>query len=110
MRFPGIFIVGLLYGAAVPSWADEVDRADAAIGAGVGGAVGAVIGAELGDRNGAIVGSAVGAAIGTAIATEQPTDDGQTIVIEVQPQPVVVIQHSNNERHCPPGQAKKGRC
>jgi outer membrane lipoprotein SlyB len=95
---------------AVPSWADDVNKTDAVIGAGVGAAVGAVIGDELGDRKGAIVGSAVGAAIGTAIATESNSHGGRTIVIEANPQPVIIVQQSKKKHHCPPGQAKKGRC
>ena len=101
---PCLYIAYMLI--AVTSWSDEVSKKDAAIGGGVGGAVGAAIGAELGDREGAIVGSAVGAAIGTAIATE-PSAHKQPVVIEVTP--VVVAGHPKT-RHCPPGQAKKGRC
>lgn len=109
MRILKTLITLCLYGA-IPSWADDVNKTGAAIGGGVGGAVGAVIGAELGDRTGAIVGSAVGAAIGTAVATEQRSDDGRTIIVEADRHLVVVIEQSKKKYHCPPGQAKKGRC
>ncbi len=78
---------------------------DAAIGAGVG----AAIGNEVGGREGAILGGAVGAAIGTA------DSDGKR---HTSRQPETSIRYEVNERsggspsghHCPPGQAKKGRC
>ena len=83
----------------------------AAIGGGVGGAVGAVIGEELGDREGAIIGAGVGAAVGAAIATDGE-DDVQHSEAEDH-QIIVAVQEElppAHGRHCPPGQAKKGRC
>ena len=97
---------------APQAWADD-DKIKAAVGGGIGGAVGAVVGDELGDRKGAIVGSAIGAAIGTAMATaeDKPRVDAvnegnAVVVVEVEVQPNA---HPKG-RHCPPGQAKKGRC
>ena len=92
------------------SWADD-QKTKAAVGGGVGGAVGAIVGEELGDREGAIIGSAVGAAIGTAIAT----NDSEAIREPSEPSAIKVeVDVSANKhphgRHCPPGQAKKGRC
>ena len=87
------------------SWAG--DKLEAAIGGGAGGAVGAVIGDELGDRNGAIIGAAAGAAIGVAIATDddKPSSREDAEVIRE----ISSTGHPQG-RHCPPGQAKKGRC
>ena len=94
--------------AATPGLADDADPKDAAIGGGIGGAVGGAVGAEVGDRKGAIVGAAVGAALGAAIATE---DDGHAKRpnVEVVVTEPVAVGHPKG-RHCPPGQAKKGRC
>jgi outer membrane lipoprotein SlyB len=84
------------------------DKVEAAVGGAAGGAIGAVIGDELGDRNGAIVGAAAGAAIGTAIATSDH-DSGNDSGKEHSAVLVVSDDHPD-ERFCPPGQAKKGRC
>ena len=91
-----------------PLSASADDKVKTAIGGGVGGAVGAVIGEELGDKEGAIVGAGVGAAIGAALATDE--DSGrrnearrETVVVHVDGPPA-------HGKHCPPGQAKKGRC
>ena len=78
---------------------------EAAVGAGVG----AAIGNEVGGREGAIVGGAVGAVIGTS------GHDGKKVS---SPQPSTTIHYEVQDksdghpsgRHCPPGQAKKGRC
>ena len=97
----------LLLGASAV--ADD-DRVKTAVAAGAGAAVGSVIGDELGDRKGAIIGSAVGAAVGAAVVTDGDDDhhhrsrDGVVVVA-----PVVSNGHPH-VRHCPPGQAKKGRC
>jgi len=80
------------------------DKVEAAVGGAAGGAIGAVIGDELGDRNGAIVGAAAGAAIGTAIATSDDDSGRDHSAV------VVVNDDHPDERFCPPGQAKKGRC
>lgn len=91
--------------------ADEVDRKDAAIGGAIGGALGAVVGAEIGDREGAIVGAGVGAAVGTAVATREASkteDAGYSSQDSVRI--VVDTPHRGIGQHCPPGQAKKGRC
>ncbi|NIP13969.1 MAG: hypothetical protein GWM88_04215 [Pseudomonadales bacterium] len=101
----------------VPAWAG--DKLEAAIGGGAGGAVGAVVGDELGDRKGAIIGSAVGAAIGTAIATdgndESHGHDHDHQQAHSAPAGTVHVEVGSAGghpagRHCPPGQAKKGRC
>ena len=103
IRLAGVCAL-LLVSSAVHSG----DKVEAAIGGGVGGAVGAVIGDELGDRQGAIIGAGVGAAVGAAIAT-----DGNTPGYEKDRDgtvSVVVVDQGHPGRHCPPGQAKKGRC
>ncbi|MCZ6644120.1 MAG: YMGG-like glycine zipper-containing protein [Gammaproteobacteria bacterium] len=92
----------------------------AAIGGGIGGALGGVVGAELGDRKGAIIGAAVGAAIGATIATEPGTValDGEKANVTLHTEILLIPeadadhQHKGHHkgRHCPPGQAKKGRC
>lgn len=103
IRFTGICAL-LLLSSAVQAG----DKVEAAIGGGVGGAVGAVIGEELGDRQGAIIGAGVGAAVGAAIATDDDSPrheadrDGAVSV--------VAVDRGHPGRHCPPGQAKKGRC
>lgn len=117
-NFLRLSVLMLLLGSAGSILADDSDSAkitkEAAIGGGVGGALGGAIGAELGDRKGAIIGAAVGAAIGATIATEGGTT-GHTAKLKLHPEIVVVIPHGEADkhpkgRHCPPGQAKKGRC
>ncbi|MEE8077867.1 MAG: YMGG-like glycine zipper-containing protein [Pseudomonadales bacterium] len=104
-----LFAVALI--SSAPAWSDgdKIDRKDAAIGGALGGAVGAVVGAELGDRNGAIIGSALGAAVGTAIATREQAPSAHPESIPVVELSVQAEGHPKG-RHCPPGQAKKGRC
>ncbi len=93
--------------SSASAWSDgDVDTKDAAIGGAVGGAVGAAVGAEIGDRQGAIIGSALGAALGTAIATEEEALSNQIPVVELS----IQAEGHPKGRHCPPGQAKKGRC
>lgn len=91
---------------------------DAAIGGAIGGAAGAAIGNELGGRNGAIVGGALGASVGTAVTTDNGSRHGtpqRNQHYGVQPGNPQ-YQYNNYRRngdpgyHCPPGQAKKGRC
>ena len=81
---------------------------DAAIGGGLGGAAGAAIGNELGGRDGAIIGGALGGAAGTALTT------GKTVHPHAAPQRRYVDYYrgpaGHHHYHCPPGQAKKGRC
>ncbi len=102
------FLCVLLITSSV-SLADD-EKTKVAIGGGVGGAIGAVIGEEIGDREGAIIGSALGAAIGTAVATqesgsEEAISGSSHVEISVNSQ-----KKHPKSRHCPPGQAKKGRC
>jgi len=74
---------------------------NAAIGAGVGAAVGN----EVGGREGAIIGGAVGAAIGTSgNNSNHDSHSAPGAHYEVRP------QAAPPGVHCPPGQAKKGRC
>ena len=94
---------------------------EAAIGGALGGAAGAALGNEIGGRNGAIVGGAVGASVGTAIATDPdhrhnapargqynyyPSDTYPAYPGNAYP----VRPADAHGYHCPPGQAKKGRC
>ncbi len=84
----------------VQAWADDKVKT----------AVGAIVGDEVGDRKGAIIGSAIGAAVGTAIVTQDGHDhasDVNVVPIDVE---IVVHKEHPKGRHCPPGQAKKGRC
>jgi hypothetical protein len=94
-----------LIAAAQLVCADE--KVEAAIGGGAGGAVGAVIGEELGDRQGAIIGAGIGAAVGVAVATggEKPESSEKS-----NGAVVASVDGHHPARHCPPGQAKKGRC
>ena len=110
MRLHSILFAAVLI-ASAPALADtrKVDTKDAAIGGAVGGAVGAIVGAEIGDRNGAIIGSALGAAVGTAIATHEQAPSAHPESIPVVELSVQAEGHPKG-RHCPPGQAKKGRC
>jgi hypothetical protein len=88
---------------------------DAAIGGGIGGAAGAAIGNELGGRDGAIIGGSVGAAIGIAVSSNQGT---RYVAPRKEPHYNYSYPRNSYPRyggghpgyHCPPGQAKKGRC
>jgi hypothetical protein len=68
------------------------------------------LGAEIGGREGAVVGSGIGAAIGTVVATSDHRDTEKTTA----PKSGVTVEYRTEKRHpvhhCPPGQAKKGRC
>ena len=109
MKLQTFVIAVIVFAVTHASWAG--DKKEAAVGGAIGGALGAVVGEELGDRKGAIVGAAIGAAIGTAIAidddkTSQEPSVSSAVKIEVD---VSAPEHPQ-VRHCPPGQAKKGRC
>ena len=80
---------------------------DAAIGGAIGGAAGAAIGNELGGRDGAIVGGALGAAAGTAVNTNHGPRYVAPPRVHYEYNPYPQKRHGH---HCPPGQAKKGRC
>ena len=93
------------------------DTLDAAIGGGIGGAVGAAIGNELGGRNGAIIGGALGATAGAHIATDRDAHHGASQRnlyhrdAYRDPRYEYHLQRSGSpDYHCPPGQARKGRC
>ena len=88
------------------------DKVEAVVGGAAGGAVGAIIGDELGDRKGAIIGAGVGAAVGTAIATDGNDNPKHRHDAHDGHVPVEAGgYHSHGHGyHCPPGQAKKGRC
>jgi len=83
------------------------DTVEAAIGGAIGGGVGAAIGQEVGGREGAIIGGAIGGAAGAAVATDDRDSKEAKVPVVVRP---VVVPSSHPGRHCPPGQAKKGRC
>ncbi|ERJ19347.1 17 kDa surface antigen [Salinisphaera shabanensis T35B1] len=82
---------------SAPAFALDDDTLDAAVGGGLGGAAGAAIGNEVGGRTGAILGGAAGAAGGAAITTDNDRRGYDH-------------RHEYRGQHCPPGQAKKGRC
>ena len=98
----------LLIAAAHAALADS-STLDAALGGGLGGAAGAAIGNELGGREGAILGGAIGGAAGAAVATESA---GTKAAPKVPRSEVHHHRHPARQPyyHCPPGQAKKGRC
>lgn len=108
MKRASLTILVALLAVPLGAWSDDLTT-DAAIGGGVGGAVGGAIGAQVGDREGAIIGSAVGAAVGTAIATEGESDHGHSGIPAGEVTSTHIKQHPHTH-HCPPGQAKKGRC
>lgn len=111
MKFQPIAIALVVFATSGASWAGD-SKLEAAVGGGVGGALGAVIGDELGDRKGAIIGAGVGAAIGAAIATDDGGADRRHLdsgAVEVRVD-TSSGSHHRHGRHCPPGQAKKGRC
>jgi outer membrane lipoprotein SlyB len=109
MKILRILLVASLPVMAQPALSRDL-TIDSAVGGGIGGAVGGAVGAELGGRNGAIIGSGVGAAVGTAIATNDYKTEEQE-----PPQTKVEVNYRTEKKHphthhCPPGQAKKGRC
>lgn len=83
------------------------ETVEAAIGGAIGGGAGAAIGQEIGGRDGAIIGGAIGGAAGAAIATDGDKSVDSKGPVIVQP---VLLPPTHPRRHCPPGQAKKGRC
>lgn len=95
---------------ATTAVADDQSK-DAAVGGGLGGAVGGAIGAEIDGRKGAIIGAGVGAAIGAAVTTEEDNKRSSRDV-DVRTGVRVTSPGSGHPHgyHCPPGQAKKGRC
>lgn len=104
-----IFVILVVFISPVLAEHKQNITKESAIGGGLGGAAGGAIGAEIGGRNGAIIGSAAGAALGTIILTDDERGDDQ--YHDVGPR----IRNSTGwghpfYRHCPPGQAKKGRC
>ena len=108
MRFRHLVFLGLLTIGTTAAAGD--DKVEAAIGGGVGGAVGAVIGEELGDKEGAIIGAGVGAAVGAAIAIDEDDKGDKSDKGEHHGSVEVITYGHPHGRHCPPGQAKKGRC
>lgn len=100
-KFSLLLLIGIIFHAISVSADDFVK--DAAIGGAVGGAIGAVIGAELDGKDGAIAGSAIGAAIGTATTTRDKPLAKKVI-------PATRLNVHPRSYHCPPGQAKKGKC
>lgn len=106
MKFPTLAVFAVLMTGNV--YADN-STLDAAIGGGIGGAAGAAIGNEVGGRDGAIIGGAIGGAAGAAVTTgNEGASSGGSHSHDLpryhHPQPAQPYYH------CPPGQAKKGRC
>ncbi len=104
MRFPAIAAITALLAANVHA---DNSTLDAAIGGGIGGATGAAIGNEVGGREGAIIGGAVGGATGAAAATDKA---GEAATPQTHSAPHPRARPAQPYYHCPPGQAKKGRC
>ncbi len=102
-----IFVALILFSQA--SIADDLAK-DAAIGGAIGGALGGVIGAEAGGREGAILGSGMGAAVGTAITTKEHSKADRNKSVHYEHGVYSQIGGHPHAYHCPPGQAKKGRC
>ena len=114
------FLSSLVFLCLVSAAAAAKDQTtEAAAGGGIGGAIGGAIGAEIDGRNGAIIGAGVGAAIGAAVATEEDNAstghehdshvDRQDIHTDIRVKRSAATGHPKGY-HCPPGQAKKGRC
>lgn len=106
MKRSAVLAAASLLSISVCCSADET--VEAAVGGGIGGAAGAAIGEKLGDRDGAIIGAAIGGALGAAIATDEDGAKQARNTVEVRP--ILVPVEPRPGRHCPPGQAKKGRC
>ncbi len=104
MRFPALAAISVLLAANVQA---DNSTLDAAIGGGIGGATGAAIGNEVGGRQGAIIGGAIGGAAGAAVATD---NEAKTAAPHVHSSPHTRARPAQPYYHCPPGQAKKGRC
>lgn len=75
----------------------------------VGAGIGAAIGNEVGGRDGAIVGGVVGAVVGASVG-----DDSKPAAPRPAPSMHYEVHQERSAhpdaQHCPPGQAKKGRC
>lgn len=72
--------------------------------AAIGGGIGAAIGNEIGGREGAVLGGAIGAAVGTSGSNSTVKPKGE-VRYEIRSK-----EAHPEGYHCPPGQAKKGRC
>lgn len=83
---------------------------EASVGGGLGGAIGGAIGAEIDGRNGAIIGAGVGAAIGAAVTTEEEMRSSRDVNVRTGVRVTSPGAGHPHGYHCPPGQAKKGRC
>lgn len=74
--------------------------------AAIGGGLGAAIGNEVAGRDGAILGGAIGAAVGTS-----GSDSNKQVAPKGEVRYEIRTREGHPEGyHCPPGQAKKGRC
>ena len=88
--------------------ATSAHAGNSTLDAAIGGGIGAAIGNEVGGREGAIVGGALGAAIATSGSNDKDlhhATPSAEINYEVKP-----TGRAKPGNHCPPGQAKKGRC
>ena len=98
---PLVMVVCLTISTAALADSQSVD---AALGGALGGGLGALVGNEVGGRNGAIVGGALGAAAGAAVATDDYPHRSHGYLAPR------AYRYGAPYYHCPPGQAKKGRC
>jgi len=102
MNMRHLILLGTL-AAATNAYADN-----STLNAAIGGGVGAAIGNEVGGREGAILGGAIGAAVGTSGSDNREHTHAAPstgVRVEVKPE-----GSGHPGYHCPPGQAKKGRC
>ena len=108
-----LFVSLIVFVSLASAEHDDNVTTEAAIGGGLGGAAGGAIGAEIGGREGAVLGAAAGAALGTVIATDKKqiySEDHRYHRDIREPVPYSTRGRHPSYRHCPPGQAKKGRC
>ena len=112
MRFSllTVLIAACCVAFSTPALADD-EKLRTALGAAAGAAAGAIVGDEAAGRDGAIVGAALGGAAGAALASSPEANHGKgqksaTVSVTLQDQ---TSTHPRT-RHCPPGQAKNGRC
>ena len=102
-----LFVTSLyLSTLATPVIADD-ETLRTAVGAAAGAAAGAIAGDALAGREGAISGAALGGAAGAAIASSSRNPDDDPAQAEHHRKVAKTHPHTS---HCPPGQAKKGRC
>ena len=109
-RFATVLISLSCAATSMSAQADD-DKVRTALGAAAGAAAGAIIGGEVAGRDGAIAGAAIGGAAGAAVTSSPESDHSdRTKTAKVSVYLNDGAKAHPRTRHCPPGQAKKGRC